>query len=284
MTMMSCWRRAVSGLLCLLLLPAQTLWAADVAPDPAASPVWQKIAASEFAGRALHQATGGALQLEIASRAEDAATVPVAIRSDLPLSGPQQIEKIYLIVDNNPSPVAAIFSFHPLAGRVDLETRIRVDSYTHVRAVALLSDGRALMATRYVKAAGGCSAPAGRDAAGAQANLGKMRLSFPQMLQPGRPSLVQLMLSHPNESGLAMDQLTRLYAPAHFVSSLDVRFQGEPVLSAELNFSISENPHFRFYFVPGAQGLLEARVTDTQDRVFRSALDLEEQLLRRPSP
>jgi hypothetical protein len=72
--------------------------------------------------------------------------------------------------------------------------------------------------------------------------------------------------------------------PAHFVSSLDVRFQGEPVLSVELNFSISENPHFRFYFVPGAQGLLEARVTDTQDRVFRSALDLEEQLLRRPSP
>jgi sulfur-oxidizing protein SoxY len=160
-----------------------------------------------------------------------------------------------------------------LAGRVDLETRIRVESYTHVRVVALMGDGQAIMAVKYVKAAGGCSAPAGRDAALAKANLGKMRFTFPQGLQPGRPSLAQLMLSHPNESGLAMDQLTRLYPQAYYVRSLDVRLKGEPVLSAELDFSISENPHFRFYLVP-EQGLLEARVTDTQDKVFRSALDL----------
>jgi hypothetical protein len=79
MTLLSCWRQAAWGLF--LWLPTHTLWAADALPDPAASPVWQKIAASQFADLTLKDATGGTLQLEIASRAEDAATVPVAIRS-----------------------------------------------------------------------------------------------------------------------------------------------------------------------------------------------------------
>ncbi|MEI7783816.1 MAG: quinoprotein dehydrogenase-associated SoxYZ-like carrier [Betaproteobacteria bacterium] len=254
-------------------------WAADV-PDPDASAVWQKIRASLFAGKAITQSQGAQLRLELPARAEDAATVPVAIHSNLPLNGQISVEKIYLIVDDNPSPIAAVFSLHPLAGRVDLETRIRVETYTHVRALALMSDGSALMTVKYIKAAGGCSAPAGREAEAA--NIGKMRLSLPQGLQAGRATQVQLMVNHPNESGLAMDQLTRLYPPAYYVRSLEVRYQGAPVLSAELDFAISQNPHFRFYLLAAGDGPLEVTVTDTQDRVFKSAATLA--ALDRPQP
>lgn len=267
--------RQASHSLCLLLALTLQVAAAQTAgdmPDAAASPVWRKVSASLFAGKELHAVGEDLLRLEIAARAEDASTVPVAIRSAIPMAAARHIDKLYLIVDNNPSPVAAVFSLHPRAGRVELETRIRVESYTHVRAVALMNDGSAMMAVKYVKAAGGCSAPAGRDAERAQANLGKMRLALPQGLLQGRPSLVQLMVSHPNESGLAMDQLTRLYPPAYYVRSLAVSLGGEPVLSAELDFSISENPHFRFY-VDGT-GTLQATVSDTQDKVFRTALEL----------
>ena len=254
---------------CLLLglyLVGSIAWAADV-PDPAANPVWQKIRASLFAGKAVTPSQGAQLILELPARAEDAATVPVAIRSDLPLTGQSAVEKIYLIVDDNPSPIAAVFSLYPLAGRVDLETRIRVESYTHVRALAQLRDGSVLMAVRHIKASGGCSAPAGREAD--KASIGRMRLSLPRGRQVGRPSQVQLMVNHPNESGLAMDQLTRLYPPAYYVRSLDVRFRGEPVLSAELDFAISQNPHFRFYLQAGEDGPLEVTVTDTQEREFK---------------
>lgn len=254
---------------CLLLglyLVGPITWAADV-PDPAANPVWQKIRASVFAGKTVTPSHGAQLTLELPARAEDAATVPVAIRSDLPLTGQSAVEKIYLIVDDNPAPIAAVFSFHPLAGRVELETRIRVESYTHVRALAQLRDGSVLMVVRHIKAAGGCSAPAGREAD--KASIGRMRLSLPRGWQAGRPSQVQLMVNHPNESGLAMDQLTRLYPPAYFVRSLDVRFRGEPVLSAELDFAISQNPHIRFYLQAGEDGPLEVRVSDTQEREFK---------------
>jgi len=46
------------------------------------------------------------------------------------------------------------------------------------------------------------------------------------------------------------------------------------VLSTDVDFSISENPNFRFYVMAEAQGLLEVTVSDTQDKVFKGALDL----------
>jgi sulfur-oxidizing protein SoxY len=82
------------------------------------------------------------------------------------------------------------------------------------------------------------------------------------------------MVSHPNDSGLAMDQVTRTYASPHFVRKIDVRYAGKPVLTADVDFSISENPNFRFYFEPGDGGELDATVVDNQDLEFRTSVKL----------
>lgn len=242
-------------------------------PDPEASAVWQKVRNSIFAGAVFESATG-VIALETPSRAEDAAIVPVAIHAQFRQSPERAIDKIWLLVDNNPSPVAAVFQFAQESGRADIETRIRIEEYTFVRAVALTSDGKYHLATNFVKASGGCSAPAGKDAAAARANLGKMRLRIDDAAFPGEPVRAQLMVSHPNDSGLAMDQVTRTYASPHFVRKIDVRYAGKPVLTADVDFSISENPNFRFYFEPGDGGELDATVVDNQDLEFRTSVKL----------
>ena len=66
------------------------------------------------------------------------------------------------MIDENPSPLAAVFSPGAASGMRSLSTRVRVDSYTNVHAVAELSDGQLYAAQRFVKAAGGCSAPAAK--------------------------------------------------------------------------------------------------------------------------
>jgi sulfur-oxidizing protein SoxY len=239
-------------------------------PDPDASAVWQKVHASIFAGA--HIAPGeGVIALEVPSRAQDAAIVPLAIRAGFAQSDERFIEKVWLVVDNNPSPIAAVFEFTRRSGRADIETRIRVEQYTHVRAIAATNDGALYMATRYVKASGGCSAPPGADAAAAT-NLGKIRVLVDEATSPGHPALARLMISHPNVSGLAMDQVTRTYAPAHFVRSVEIRHGGEVIMRAEVDFTLSENPYFRFYLAPGGEGALEARVVDNRDLVFTSTL------------
>jgi sulfur-oxidizing protein SoxY len=258
--------RAVLGLVVTLAIAgATTARAQDT--SPADSAVWKKVHASVF-GNAELGAADAVVVLDTPKRAEDAAIVPLAIRAQFPQTKDRHIEKIWLIIDNNPSPIAAVFNFTLDSGRADIETRIRVEQYTYVRAVALTNDGKLYMAANYVKASGGCSAPAGKDAVAARANLGKMRLRVSDEVEPGRPAVAQLMISHPNDSGLAMDQVTRSYALPHFVRHVEVRYGGKLVMAADVDFSISENPNFRFYFVPVGQGELDAKVIDNQDLEF----------------
>jgi len=243
-------------------------------PDPADSAVWKKVHASIFGG-AQFGAADAVIALDTPKRAEDAAIVPLAIRARFPQTRDRYIERVWLIIDNNPSPIAAVFNFTLESGRADIETRVRIEEYSHVRAVALTNDGKLYMAANYVKASGGCSAPAGKDAIAARANLGKMRLRVSDEAQSGRPAIAQLMISHPNDSGLAMDQVTRSYATPHFVRSVEVRYGGKLVMNAEVDFSISENPNFRFYFVPNGEGELDAKVVDNENLEFTARVKLD---------
>lgn len=265
-------------LFALLLACAGSAGAANLQPndDPAASPVWQKVQASLFGGRTIAPAPPGMLVLDAPSRAIDAAVVPVAIRSKFPQTASRYVSKLYLIIDANPSPISGIFSFTPDSGRAEVETRVRVDAYSHVRAIAETSDGQLYGVTRFVKASGGCSAPAGSDAKAALASMGQMRFRVEGDVKGGNPVLAQLMIDHPNHSGLAMDQYTRQFTPAHYVRKIDVTFAGKPVFSADVDFSMSENPNFRFWFQPQGSGELRATVVDSRDLRFVAAQALRD--------
>lgn len=242
-----------------------------------ASPVgiWPRLRTSLFANKPIADNAADVIRLEAPKRAEDAATVPVAIRTGIAQTPARYIRKVYLLVDNNPSPIAAVFEFTPDSGRADIETRIRIEQYTDVRAVAEMNDGSLYMATQFVKASGGCSAPAGKDAEAAAKNAGRIKFRVEDAAAPDQPAIAQLAISHPNSSGLVLDQVTRLYQPAYYVRTLAVSYSGKPVLKADIDFSISENPNFRFYFMPGSGGELKAEIVDTKDLTFTSEVTVK---------
>ena len=248
--------------------------AAQASDNPEASEIWRKVRASLFETRPITNVGDDMLLLDAPVRAEDAAVVPIAMRARLPHTASSFVAKLYLVIDNNPSPIAAIFSFTPQSGRADIETRVRVDEYTFVRAIAETSDGRLLMRTRFVKASGGCSAPPGKDPQAALASLGKIKLRVDGEVVINKPTLVQLMISHPNDSGMVMDQATRQFTPRWFVRTVDVAYGGQSVLSADLDFAISENPNLRFYFVPRGPGRLTVDVKDSNQTAWKSSLDV----------
>ena len=266
--------RIVRSMAALLLAASAGAGAATLQPtdDPAASPVWQKVQASLFEGRPIAPAPAGMLTLEAPARAIDAAVVPIAIRSKFPHTAANHVSKLYLIIDANPSPISGIFAFTPDSGRAEVETRVRVDAYSHVRAIAETSDGRLYGVTKFVKASGGCSAPAGSDAKAALASMGQMRFRVDGDVKGTSPVLATLMIDHPNHSGLAMDQFT----PAHYVRKVDVTYAGKPVFSADVDFSMSENPNFRFWFQPQGPGELRASVVDSQELRFVAAQALRD--------
>ena len=98
----------------------------------------------------------------------------------------------------NPVPLAAAFTLGEKAGDTRISTRVRVNSYTNARVVAELSDGSLHMATRFIKASGGCSAPMVKTMDEALAALGQMKFRILPPT-PEAPNEALLMVRHPND-------------------------------------------------------------------------------------
>jgi sulfur-oxidizing protein SoxY len=259
------------GTLCVLLcLCSVDASAAQERPD-----LWPMLRNSLFKDRPIvEDKAGEVVTLQVPPRAQDAAVVPVSISTHIGQTPERYVSKLYLLIEQNPSPVAGIFSFTPESGRADIDTRVRVEDYTWMRAIAETNDGKLYMSARYVKAAGGCSAPYA-TAPDFDAFTPRMKLKVEASVAPGQPGLAQLMIQHPNSSGLARDQMTQLYIPAYYVRSIEVTYAGRPVLQAQIDFSISENPNFRFYFLPQQGGELKAVAVDTKDRTIQGSVRVD---------
>lgn len=237
---------------------------------------WPRIRAALYQDRPIETANVTWLRLDTPERIEDAAIVPIGMHVDFPQGAHRTVTRAWLIIDNNPSPVAAVFTFGQDSGWADIETRVRVNAYTEVRSVVELDDGSLHMASRFVMASGGCTSPAAKQAReDSPQTLGRMRLSVPGEVVSGKPVLAQLMISHPNDSGLAIDPDSHQATPAHFVRELAVTYAGAEVLKADLDIAVSENPHFRFYFLPHGPGELAVRAVDSRQLEFRTVLRMD---------
>ncbi|MGR8929667.1 MAG: quinoprotein dehydrogenase-associated SoxYZ-like carrier [Gammaproteobacteria bacterium] len=239
----------------LLFVPCITLAEGD-------DTVWNNSLKPEFfAGKTIEE-SDAVISLEAPYRAEDPAIVPVKVSSKIPQTQARYIKKIWMFVDKNPFPFVGEFEFFPESGKADLAMRVRVNTYSNIRAIAETNDGKLTMSKQFVKASGGCSAPIGADLDEAMKRLGKVKFRLDDQIETGKPTLAQLMISHPNITGMQMDQMTRFVRKSHFIDQLKVSFNDKPVLKAKIDIAISADPNFRFYFIPDQPGELKAEFSD----------------------
>lgn len=224
----------------------------------------------DIVGDADLQTEGVPFTFDAPYRAHDAAIVPIVIEQTDPKV---KISAIDIVVDENPAPLVAHIVFGPAMHPLKFETRVRVNQYSNVRAIAETADGH-FMTGRFVKASGGCSAPATKDPALALADMGKTRIRFFDEIPPasGIKREAQIMVRHPNYSGLQRDQITQLFISAHFIDQLEV-FQGDEMLfTLTGGISISENPVFRFAYTDNGSGNLRMKARDTEGNVFEEGI------------
>jgi sulfur-oxidizing protein SoxY len=249
-------------------------------PSSAAEPYdpWPGLVQDIFNNRPMDDGSN-VIGIEMPYRAEDAAIVPVTLTSKLSPDDNRHLVAITLVIDQNPAPMAAKFELGPDARVSEISTRVRVNSYTNVHAVAELSDGKLYMVKTYVKASGGCSAPAGKNPEEAKAHIGQMKYrqfaASDQAPNNGKRD-AQIMIGHPNNSGLQMDQITHLYVPAFFVDELHVWQDNSPVLTMEGGISISEDPNIRFTYVSNGAKTFRAEAKDTSGHVFQKQWNVDD--------
>jgi len=263
----------IAGLLVAMLFGAASIpAAASDSYDP-----WPGLVQDIFNNRDMNDGSG-VIAIEMPYRAEDAAIVPVTLRSVLPPGDLRRVVAITLVIDQNPSPMAARFELGSASSVSQISTRVRVNNYTDVHAVAELSDGKLYVTKTFVKASGGCSAPAAKNLEEAKAKIGQMR--FRQFARSGEGPTsgareAQIMIGHPNNSGLQMDQVTQLYVPAFFINELRIWQDDGLVLAMEGGISISEDPNIRFTYVPNGAKSIRVEAKDTEGHVFQNEWQLD---------
>lgn len=254
---------AATALALTICMPAQ---AGDPVENPLIeSAIWTDFLSAKVAGEAGIGDASGLFTVDAPYRAHDAATVPIVIRQT---DASVPINAATVVIDENPAPVAAEIGFGPAMQPVEFEFRVRVNQYSNVRVIAETPEGLA-MTGRFVKASGGCSAPATKDPEAALAGMGDMRLRLldaPEQSTPRREA--QIMIRHPNYSGLQRDQVTQLFIPAHFIDRLEVRQGDDLLFTVEGGISISENPVFRFTYTENGAPAFSIRATDTDGNTF----------------
>ena len=214
--------------------------------DPDRLERWQDLTALIFGDDAEIAPTDTIVTLDAPERALDAALVPIAIATDDP-----EVTGLSVIVDENPGG-------DPRA----LGLRVRVDGYTNMHAVATLADGSMVANATFVKGAGGCSAPIGVSDAVAMAGMGEMRMRFADG-GPEGAGKATLMVRHPNFNGMQMNQVTRLYTPARYVTDVEVTRGDALVLAMQSDISLATNPVIDFLYKRDADGPFTVTVSDS---------------------
>jgi sulfur-oxidizing protein SoxY len=87
------------------------------------------------------------------------------------------------------------------------------------------------------------------------------------------------MLRHPQNSGLQMDQLTRLYVPPFFIENLKIWQGDELVVAMDGGIAISEDPNIRFNYRPNGAAKFRVEAVDTSKEQFRSEWEVEKSML-----
>ncbi|GJE72378.1 quinoprotein dehydrogenase-associated SoxYZ-like carrier [Methylorubrum podarium] len=220
---------------------------------------WSEIKTSILGDRKV-EASESAVKIDAPVRALDAALVPIG----LTLADKDNVKGLYFIIDDNPSPYAAHFTFGPAADPGEIKMRVRVNNYTNVHAVVETRDGRLLESAKFVKASGGCSAPMGMSDEEAMKGMGEMRLKFAGEAQSGKPIEATLMIRHPNFSGMQMNQVTRDYTPARYIEKVDVTAGDTLVFHLDGDISIASNPVINFALRPDIRGPIKVVASDNQ--------------------
>ncbi|QQS14668.1 MAG: thiosulfate oxidation carrier protein SoxY [Rhodospirillales bacterium] len=99
----------------------------------------------------------GRIAIRAPEIAENGNAVPVTVSVESPMTEKDHVKAIHIVADGNPNPGVASFNLTPLAGKAEVQLRVRMATTQKVVVVAEMSDGSLWTAAREVKVTiGGC--------------------------------------------------------------------------------------------------------------------------------
>ncbi len=217
------------------------------------------------------------IKVEAAKRAESGAQVPVTYSIDRAAekAAGVKIVKLYSFVDANPIPLTATFHLSDALGDFKLATRIRFETDAYVRLVGETADGKLFLASRVIRAAGGCGGVVANDEAAVRASAGKIRMKVTKPKKFGTPTTAKVNIKHVMRTGLQRDLVSQGFLPAFYIKKATFTYNGKKIMDVDVNVGTAEDPYFKFDFIPEKPGKFELVATDNEGKTFKKAVDVK---------
>lgn len=242
----------------------------------AAGPTWDGIKAQVYGQRAILDGSS-VIKIGAPYRPDNVMAVPLS--ADVHLPRGQAIKSVSFVVDENPSPVAAVFTIGGARDHAALTTYVRLNQQSDVRVVVETAAGELYMVEQLVKFAGGqasCSAPPQGSPEEIAATMGQMTLDLqgPRAVASNAPQKVDFELKHPNHTGMVLDQLTLFYVPLLMVEQIEVKQGDDVVLTMTGSITLKQNPKFAFDYKTNGASEITVTARDTSGAVFKKAFPI----------
>ena len=235
--------------------------------------LWPVVKEAFFAKRDIQEVEF--MKIEAPRRAESGAQVPVTFSLDKAAANGVDIKKIYVLVDANPIQLAATYHLTDMLGNFQLATRIRMETDSYVRLVGESADGKLYMAKREIRAAGGCGGTVDNDESAVRAAAGKIKLIVETPVTFGSQASTTFNIRHVMRTGLQRDLVSQGYVPAFYINKAAFTYNGKELMTVDVGVGTSEDPYFKFNFIPDTPGTLEVRATDNEGKVFSQQIDVK---------
>jgi len=237
--------------------------------------------ADEIAMRAAISADFGAPmisdgQIEIAMPefSDSGVSVPMSLHIPSPMTPEAHPRVVRVYAARNPRPRIVAFHFTPDCGEARISTRVRLDSFQDVVAVAEMSGGARFQAVRRVNVTYGACEDAVANDQFPPDWAPRIRISVPERVAPGEIFPVRTIISHPMETGLRHDA-SGLLIPVRIAESFVCRAGARTLFSAKLEPAIAANPYFAFSLRLQETSELTFEWTDTTGEVYADRARVE---------
>ena len=232
--------------------------------------LWPVMKEAFFEKRAMTEADF--MKIDAPRRAESGAQVPVTYTIDNAAAKGVKIVKLYAFVDANPIPLTATYHLSDALGNLNISTRIRFETDAFVRLVGETADGKLYLASREIRAAGGCGGTVDGDEAAMRASAGKIKFKVNEVVKLGTTSTATFNIKHPMRTGLQRELVSQGFIPAFYINKAEFSYNDKPVMTVDVGVGTAEDPYFKFDFVPTVPGKLSVVATDNEGKDFRQTI------------
>lgn len=264
------------------MLGAAMVLAVMAGPGVALEPSWPDLRDALYGDQYLTDA-GGLISIDAPYRSDMDARTQIGATVAAPLG--RLLKSVTVILDENPMPVSAVFTFDQPVPQFFFDVTMRVNGPTPLHVIAKTTEGQLLVAESFVKTSGqgACSAPPGTDPALALATLGNMVIDITEIERPAQllktstalqsntnrqsyNKKMDLDIQHPSNSGMQKDQISLLFIQARYVDQIEIDLDGAGFVDVTGSISLSENPKLSLS-VPGSTRSVDVKMIDTDGTV-----------------